>query len=57
MIAMVATNSTTRVPTRGSPFSDFETAVTPIRSSTTIPTKVPVMNTLKWAKLISSMMP
>ena len=57
VVAMVATKSTTSVPTSASPVRDFETAVTPMRFNTTSPTKVPVMKTLKWEKLISSMMP
>ena len=57
VVAMVATKSTTSVPTSANPVRDFETAVTPMRFNTTSPTKVPVMKTLKWEKLISSMMP
>ena len=56
-MVMVARKSTISVPTRARPVSDRETAVTPMRFSTRSPTKVPVMKTLKWEKLISSMMP
>ena len=57
VLFMVTANSATSVPTRARPVRDFDTAVTPMRSSARSPTNVPVMNTLKWEKLISSMMP
>ena len=54
---MVAPKTRRRVPARGSPLSAFEDPVKPIRFRMVSPMKVPVMNTLKWAKLMSSMMP
>jgi hypothetical protein len=54
---MVTANTRTNVPTRGRPVSALDEPENPSRLSVVSPKKVPVMKTLKWAKLISSIIP
>ena len=55
--AIVTGKTRSSIPTSGRPVRDADDPVKPNRWSTVRPRNVPVMNTLKWAKLISSMMP
>ena len=57
-VSTIVTGKTkSSIPISGRPVSDADEPVKPIRWSTVSPKNVPVMKTLKWAKLISSMMP
>ena len=54
---MVTAKAVTSTPTSGHPLSRVDWPVMPNASSTYIATNDPTMNTLKWEKLISSMIP
>ena len=55
--SMVTANVASSTPTSGNPVSAAAFGMTPNSSNMPRPTKLPTMNTLKWAKLINSRMP
>ena len=55
--SIVTANATSITPISGSPVMTTPWPFRPISCSVHRPMKLPTMNTLKWAKLISSRMP
>jgi len=55
--SIVQVKASSSTPIRGKPVNVLRCPIRPVASSTQRPKNDPTMKTLKWAKLISSMMP